>query len=120
MSKIHGEATIRINGQVYESNDAELEPGGQINSKKMVGRKTYDSESYEMSKVTCKIPVTVDVSLTDLQKMRAAEVTFTSDIGKVWIIRDAAQTNKLKVSSGKDGGLAELVFEGEPAEEMEV
>lgn len=119
MSKIHGQASIRINGQYYESdNDASLKPGGIKNNNRMIGRKSFYNQTTIPSEVKCKIGVTKDISLTALQSISEAEVTFTSDTGRTWIIRNAAQTGELEMSGGDSGGSVELTLQGEPAEEM--
>jgi hypothetical protein len=119
MTQIHGQATIRINGQVYESqDDASLMVGGIKNNVRMIGQKTVRNETILPSKVKCKIPISAGMSLVMLQSLSGAEVTFESDMGQIWIIRDAAQTAELDLSGGSDGGLVELELMGEPAEEM--
>jgi len=119
MSKIHGQATIRINGQVYESEDgASLTPGGLKNNPRMTGQKFYYNQTYIPAVVTMTTPVLGTTSLRDLQEIAQAEITFASDNGRIWIIRNAAQTGDVNMSGGADGGKVQLTFEGEPAEEM--
>jgi Phage tail tube protein len=119
MSKIHGRATIRINGQVYETDDdATLQPGGLKNNERMTGDKFFYNQTNIPSKLTCKLPVTREVSLRELQEINEAEITFASDNGRTWIIRNAAQTGDVQVQGGADNGKVELTFHGEPAEEM--
>ena len=119
MSQIHGQATIRINGQVHESeDDATLMPGGLRNNGNMIGQKFFHNQSTESSKVTAKFPVTKDVSLVDLQKLNGIEITFESDMGVTYIIRDACQTNTLELSGGESGGTVDVEFMGNPAQEM--
>lgn len=119
MSKIHGQATIRINGQVYESEDnAALTPGGVKNNERMTGRKFYFNQSYIPAIVTCKVPVPRGTSLRQLQEINGAEIIFESDTGSTWIIRNACQTGELNLAGGADGGKVDITFHGEPAEEM--
>ncbi len=119
MSKIHGRATIRFNGQVYETDDdATLQPGGLKNNERMTGEKFFYNQTKIPSMVVCKIPVTKEVSLRQFQEMTDVEVTFTSDNGRTWIIRSAAQTGELQLQGGADNGKVEMTFHGEPAEEM--
>lgn len=119
MSKIHGQATIRINGQVYESDDnAALTPGGLKNNPAMTGQKFYFNQTRIPSVVTCRVPVTKDVSVRALQEINEAEIIFQSDTGRTWIIRNACQTGELNLAGGADGGKVDLTFNGEPAEEM--
>lgn len=119
MSKIHGRATIRFNGQVFETDDdATLQVGGLKNNDRTTGNKFYYNQSFIPSTVTCKIPVTKDVSIKQFQEMNEAELQFASDTGRVYIIRNAAQTGDVQLQGGSDNGKIELTFNGEPAEEM--
>lgn len=119
MSKIHGQATIRINGTVIESEDgASLTVGGLQNNGRMIGRKFVHNQTTIPSGVKCKVAVGADTSLRDLQEISGAEILFESDTGRTWIIRDAAQTAALELTGGADGGTVELDFKGNPAEEM--
>lgn len=117
MSKIHGRATIRINGQVYESeDDAGLAPGGLKNSPRMIGEKSYYSQTKVASKVTCKVPVPSGVDIRSLQEMADVEIMFTSDNGDTYLVRSASQSGDVELKGGDNGGTVELTFEGEPAE----
>lgn len=119
MSKIHGQATIRFNGQVYETDDdASLMPGGLKNNDRMTGRKFFHNQTFVSSEVICKIPVTKDVSIKQFQEMTGVEITFQSDTGTTYVIDGAVQTGDVKLSGGADGGKVELTFKGPPAEEM--
>ncbi len=119
MSKIHGQATIRIDGQVFETeDDAELMVGGQKNTGRMIGKKFNHSQTTIPSQVTCKVPVDASVSLRKLQELADVEIIFESDIGTSYIIRGAVQENDLSLTGGDSGGIVELLFKGEPAEEM--
>jgi hypothetical protein len=120
MAKIHGRATIRINGTVYESeDDASLAPGGLKNTAKMVGEKSYHTQTKTLSKVVCKVPVTGSVNVRDLQEMSDVEVIFESDTGATYLIRSASQTAEVELKGGDSGGTVELSFEGDPAEMIE-
>lgn len=117
--KIHGSATLRLNGQHIETNDdATLTVGGTKNTPRTIGKKFYHSESYMASKVECKVPVTAETSLRELQEMSGVELHFLSDTGRTYIIREAVQTAEVSVQGGESGGEASLVFEGEAAEEV--
>lgn len=119
MSKIHGIATIRINGKVYESEpDASIQPGGYKNNPRQIGRKYHYNQQVIPSQVVCKVPVTKEVSLRELQEIVEAEVTFESDAGRTWIIRNATQNAELSLAGGDSGGTVEMTFNGSPAEEM--
>ncbi len=118
MQQKHGQATIRFNGQVYETaDDAVLTVGGPKNTVSMTGQKAFRSQTYMPSKVECKIPVVKGFSLKNFQQMVDVEIIFQSDTGNTYVIRNAAQTGEVSLTGGDDGHAA-LVFEGEPAEEM--
>jgi hypothetical protein len=119
MSQIHGQATIRMNGTVLESEDtASLIVGGLKNNGRMVGRKFVHNQTMVAARVKCKVAVGAGTSLRDLQEISGAEIIFESDTGRTWIIRDAAQSAELELSGGAEGGTVELEFTGNPAEEM--
>lgn len=117
--KIHGQATIRINGQVIESeDDAALKPGGLKNNGRMIGQKFHHNQTTIPATVTCKVPVGGSTSIRDLQALSGVEITFESDTGRTWIVRNAVQTAELELTGGEQGGTVQLEFAGEPAEEM--
>lgn len=119
MPHIHGQATIRIDGTVIESEDnASLMVGGLQNNTRMIGRKVAHNQSTIPASVKCKVAVSAGTSLRALQELSGVEITFESDMGRTWIIRDAAQTAALELSGGAEGGTVELEFKGNPAEEM--
>ncbi len=117
--KMHGQAVIRRNGQILVTDeDATLEPGGIVNNPRMIGRDFAYNQSWTPGKVTCKTPVTKDVSLTELQQLTDLEIAFESDTGTTWIIRNAVQAGNLSLTGGNSGGTTELTFQGKPAVEM--
>ena len=119
MTQIHGQATIRINGQVIESeDDASLIVGGKKNTGRMIGQKYNYSQTTFPGQVTCKVPVDANTSIRSLQEIVGAEVIFESDTGRTYVIRNAVQENELELSGGEGNGTVELLLKGEPAEEM--
>ncbi len=119
MSKIHGRASIRVNGQFFDSDDdASLMPGGVKNNGRPSSSRFYYNQTFIASKVVCNVPVRAETSLRELQEIADAEIHFTSDVGRTYIIKGAAQTGEVELTGGTDGGKVELTFEGEPAEEM--
>ena len=118
---IHGRATIRVNGQVIETeNDASLKVGGVKNNGRMVGKTYCRSQTDIMSEVKCKVPCGSETELTEMQGWSGVEVQFHSDMGKVYVINGASQNAELELVGGDDGGLVELTFNGPPAEEMSI
>ncbi len=120
MSKpMHGQATIRVNGKVYDTHDdASFMPGGQKNTATMIGKKSHRTQTTIGSKLTCKIGYTSQHELRELQEMNEAEVQFVSDNGRAYAIYDACQTGEIEVTGGESDGTIELTFEGDPAEEI--
>ncbi|WP_435640332.1 phage tail tube protein [Micavibrio aeruginosavorus] len=116
--QLHGLATLRINGQVYESQDATLTPGGIKNHPRMVGKKFFFNQSFEPSTCVVKIAKIKGLSLKYLQSLSGAEIQFESDAGETYIMRNAAQVGDITMTGGADGGLVELTFNGEEIEEM--
>ena len=116
---LHGQANLRINGNIYEiEDDAELIVGGIKRSHRMIGKKSCHSQTYVGSEVKCKTPLLSGMSLREMQELSSVEIIFESDIGTSWVIRNAVQTNTLSLKGGEGNGTLELVFEGEPAEEI--
>ena len=112
---IHGRATIFLDGSKIISEDgASLKIGGVVNDTVMVGGKSFNKQKVVASEVKCKVPVTADTNITDLQSMADIEVQFASDTGKRFVIASAAQTNEIEF--GEDG-LIELMLSGDPAKE---
>lgn len=119
MSKIHGMATIKIDGQHIETkDDATLTVGGPKNTSRTIGRNTHYVQTHIGSKLECTIAFDASKSLTELQGMAGVQIQFHSDTGLTYIIRNAAQTGEISISGGDSGGEVALVFEGEAAEEM--
>lgn len=121
MSQIHGIATIRRNGNFIETfDDASIIPGGVKNNSRASATRYNHNQTYLPATVKCKIPVNKQMSLTELQGASGMDITFESDIGKTFIVRNAAQTGDLELTGGSDGGTVEATFEGDAAEEMVV
>lgn len=119
MAKLHGSATISLNGQYINTNvDAILTPGGGKNTGQVIGDAFYHTKNYMGSKLECKVPYTGQISLRAYQEMEGVEITFQSDTGRTFVISGAAQTGDVTLSGGTDGGQIPLVFEGEAAEEV--
>lgn len=117
--KTLGRATIRVNGQVFDSEPgASLLVGGLKNNARQTTETFYYNQTKIPSRLSCRVPVTADVSLRALQEITDAEITFEGDTGQTYIVRNAVQTGDVEVADGSDGGFAALVFEGDPAEEM--
>ena len=101
MPQFAGRAKIRVNGREYRTLDgATLNPGGVTRETK----KGYDvygyTEAVEEPTVECKIPLGVDDSLLDINKIKDATVEFVTDIGKTFMIVGAWCAEPAKLSGG--------------------
>ncbi|PZQ45158.1 MAG: hypothetical protein DI551_08195 [Micavibrio aeruginosavorus] len=118
--KMHGRASIRIDGQYFDSDDdASFSPGGIQNTGGMVGSGFYYSQENTVAEVKMKIPVTKEIDLVSMQSLAEVEIIFESDNGITYMIRSAVQTGRLELQGGSGNGKVELTFQGEPAERME-
>lgn len=119
MAKIHGRATIYVNGQVFDTDPgATLRVGGLKNNDRSTDQRFHYNQSFIPAQVVCKVPVSVATSLRSLQELAEAEIQFLSDTGRRYVITEAAQTGEVELAGGADGGKVELTFNGQPAEEM--
>lgn len=117
--KTLGRATIRVNGQVYDTEPgATILPGGLKNNARQTSDRFYYNQTKIPARMTCRVPITADVSLRQLQELTDAEITFEADTGQTYIMRNAVQTGDVEGADGADGGFASLTFESDPAEEM--
>lgn len=119
MSKLIGRATIRLNGKFVDTQEgAQLTPGGIKNNERMGTHNFHYNESLMPAILTCSVPVSAGVSITELQRMADAEITFEADTGQSYIIRNACQTGDVSLQDGAQGGFLALEFKGSPAEEV--
>lgn len=117
--KFYGRATIRVNGQFYDTEPgAELVLGGIKNTARPTTHGVGYSQSYTPSRLTCRVPYKADMTLRDLQEMTEAEVTLITDTGQTFVMKDAFQTGDVTITDGDSGGFAALVFEAAAAEEI--
>lgn len=118
-SQIHGRATIRIDGQFYDSEPgASIEVGGTTNISRPMTHTVKYSQTYQPGRITCGIPLTDDLSLVQLKGLTGVEVTFETDNGKTFILRNAVQVGAAALAGGDSGGVVQLEFSGDPAEEV--
>lgn len=117
--KIFGRAQIVVNGQFYDAQPgAYIKVGGIKNTSRQFTHGSKYSQSTIPSEVGCGVPITENTSLRQLQELTDAEIHFTSDVGTSYIVRNAVQTGEVQAADGDSGGVAPLVFNGDPAEEV--
>jgi len=112
--KLFGRAFIRVNGMTTASL-----PGGSIDlggfeRTPVVGDFGFlgYTEKPMHGEIECDIAVDATTDLVALGKTVGATVTFESDSGQVYILRDAFLTSPIKLGDGK----ASLKFSGSAAE----
>ena len=117
-NKVWGQVRIKIDGAVLDTEGkSSLEPGGTMREAVQADFKAgFHTESTVESKVTCSVLLTAGVSVTALQEIDDATVTFEADTGQTYVIRHAYCSNKVSASEGK----AQLELSGPPAEELTV
>lgn len=117
-NQVVGQARIKADGDTLDTDgDSTLELGGPkrdpVTGDFQAGA---FSQKTEPSKLTTKILVKEGTSLTALREIDNATITFQTDVGHTYIIRNAyvAEVISLSTSDGK----ADVVFQGPPAEEL--
>lgn len=115
-SQVTGKVKIKLDGGVVESeNEAELEPGGEINGSMTHHNKTYRmSEADEPAVVKFKMPLTGQVDVVDIQAWKDKALTFEADTGQRYLVRNAFTVGK--VTHGK--GSTDVEMHGDPAEKV--
>lgn len=113
MAKLSGNAILRIDGLSLRVKDAEIDLGGMERSSKFAD---FHRVGFTETPMAAKVKGTViHGSDTDLFKINAATsvtITFVTDTGVTYTVRDAAST---KPPVLKSEGEADVEFEGEPA-----
>lgn len=113
-----GRAKIRFDGK-----ELETMPGASINlggpEKKPVV-KQYGvgfSESNAPGSVTATVPISEATPIEEIRQISDATITYTTDVGKKWLIRNAFAEGVIEIKAG-DGGEAQIKLTGDPAEEV--
>lgn len=116
-SKYLGRVFIRANGESLAStpDSASLDPGG-ITRSEVMGDHGYLGYTEKMAPgvIECEIAVNANTSAQRIQAITDATITFEGDTGQVWVVRNAACAETVKIQNGK----AKLKFIGSPAEEV--
>lgn len=118
MARALGRAKIRWNGTLIDSaTGASIDTGGVKRNEVVVGTKVHYAEETVPAKVECKTALVAGLSLAELNGIVGAVITFESDTGQTYVVRDAFLTEPCKAQDGK-GGEIDLKFAGMPAEEV--
>lgn len=118
MAKKLGRATIRVDGKVYDTEKGStLNPGG-IKREPRPGSNTAGGFTEELvpSKVETTILWGEGDSVTEINRISGATITFECDTGQTYIIRGGYSAEPVELTEGE--GKAKCIFMGEPAEEM--
>jgi hypothetical protein len=110
MSQVAGKAYITINGKRLRSKEgAKLNTGGierePANSDSGVDGYT---EKQAVPQVDCTINLTPDISLQEIQNFKGGTLTFETDIGKIFTLKDAWCAKPPELTKGE----VTLVFQG--------
>lgn len=119
MSKISGRATVRIDGTFYDSlPGASITPGGIQNTDQAGMWEVHHSEALIPAVMSASFPAKEGVSVASFQGKSGVEVTFVTDTGQTYIMRDAFVTNVVSLPVGGGGGYFPVEFKSNPAEEL--
>ncbi|SMF85924.1 Phage tail tube protein [Tistlia consotensis] len=118
MTQFLGRATIRVNGQVIETNKgASLDLGGTKRNPIVTGLKVGYAEETVPAMIECETSLAAGMSLEDWRNLVDATAIFECDTGQSYVIRDAFVTEAITLKDG-DGGNVALKIAGPGAEEV--
>lgn len=102
--QITGKATIRVDGQLWRTEDgASLDTGGVKRTAKVGGGNVYGySEETVPPELECKVYHTKDTDVPAINAITSATVLFESDTGDSYVLREAFVLESAKLES-KDG-----------------
>lgn len=103
MTQIAGKVFVTINGQRLRSKEgASLETGG-IEREAVISDSGVDGfmEKHTAPKVDCKISLTNDIRLQDIQAFRDGTLTFETDTGRVYTLIGAWNAKPPKLEKGE-------------------
>lgn len=110
MSHITGKVFITINGKRLRSKEgAKLNTGG-IEREAAMSDSGVDgyTEKQTVPQVDCAINHTPDISLQEIQNFKDGTLTFETDSGAIWTLKDAWCAKPPEITKGE----VSLVFQG--------
>lgn len=112
--KVWGQTRVRIDGKEYATEGkSSLEIGGVKREAVAADHRAgYFMESTEPGKMEVNLLVTAGISLSALQAMDDANVTFEADTGQTYVMDGGYVSDMISVSDGK----AKVTFMGEVQE----
>lgn len=117
MTKFIGRATITYDGKTLATMPgASIDLGGWERKEIVLADGTVGySDVPKAAEVECEVPISEDTPLEEIRNIVGATVTFRTDVGKTYMVRNAFHKPTPKFSA-KDGGGNKVVFGGNPAE----
>lgn len=118
MAQVLGRATIRVDGQAYQTKPgASVQLGGTMRTPVSTHFGTNFAEQHSPAVVTLTIDLVRGLSLQALRDATDVVIQFEADTGQTYVVREAFLSNEPTVTDG-EGGAIELQFTGQPAEEV--
>mgnify|MGYP002622692294 CR=1 FL=1 len=117
--QVTGRAFIKHNGQLFRSqNGAKLMYGNNERTTVIGDNGVHGfTEKPGEPKIECTVSHTAETSLEELAAITDASITFETDTGKVYIVRNAWLANSLELTANENGELP-LEFAGMSCEEV--
>ncbi|MDA8483591.1 phage tail tube protein [Pseudomonas resinovorans] len=101
MPQFAGRAKIRVDGKEYRTLDGATINTGGVTREAKKGYEVYGfTETVAEPTVECKIPLGVDDSLLEINRIKDATVEFVTDIGKTFMIVGAWCSAPCSLSGG--------------------
>ncbi len=119
-NRVAGQAVITADGLRLETDGSStLELGGPVRSA-VAGDYQVGSftEKEQESKLTCSVLLKGGTKVTALRKLDNATLTVRTDVGQLWVVRNAYCAEIITVNT--NDGKAQIIFQGPPAEELTV
>ena len=115
-NQVTGRVYVKVDGQLLRSKDGAKLKFGNIEREAVVGNTVHGYvEKAVAPSIECTISHMADTSLTALQALADATVTFETDTGKNYILRNAWVSKQLELTGGQ--GELTLEFMGKTCEE---
>ena len=103
MAQVTGKVYVTIGGQRLRSKEgAKLNMGG-IEREAAISDSGVDGymEKFSVAQVDCTIHLTADISLRELQNFRDNTLTFETDTGRIYTLKDAWCAKPPELSKGE-------------------
>lgn len=119
MPKYLGRAKIDYDGKTLDTaNGASLDIGG-VTRKAVEGAYTIGhTEALKASVLECEVNVSADTPVAEIKDITGATVTFRTDIGQTWVVKNGFVTETLKMTADEKGGAMKVTINGDPAEQV--